>query len=130
MTRFLLYAVVLVAPSLTHSADPITLRCGPVGGTDYWIRSVTVDVGRKRVQILVANDPEPKNADLVHIEQSGSGEISYHFNWRVPGSDPVVNAFKLFRATDGWRLIDVGLELRGSNLALRALGSSQRFACK
>jgi hypothetical protein len=130
-SRQVLVLVALVAPLELTSAALTELRCEPRDNPAYWIQWVHVDAVAKVVRVKVLNELAERTVDLLYVGPEQFGENTYHFNWRVQGIDPpMLQAFKLFRSTDGWRLINVGLEDHQGVLTLKALGPSQDMRCK
>src|SRR5262245_9990536 len=130
MQRLLFCLLGIVLAGSAQAADITKLRCEPVAAS-YWIGAVRIDVPAKTAWIAVKGEPGEHEAALLYIGPEQFGGRTYHFNWRVEGSeDHVVNAFKLFRTNEGWRLIDVGLQDSAGSLVLKALGDSQPMKCK
>ena len=130
MTRLLTLLILGFSALPAAAAGSTELSCTPQDKT-YWIRSVRINVPSNKVWLQVQDDDHTHEMKLIHVGPEQFGARTYHFNWTVEGAaDPVVNAFKLFRAMNEWRLIDVGMESRNGTLVLKALGASQIMDCK
>lgn len=125
---------VLVVSGTCAAAEISELHCTPLGAPGYWIESVHINVVYKKVIFITASGPNKRDlhdVNLLYIGPEQFGGHTYHFNWKVEGSeDSIVNVFKLFKTNEGWRLIDAGMETHGDQLVLKALGKSQSMQCK
>jgi len=112
------------------AVERVELTCTPQN-TSSWIRSVRIHVPTAKVWLHLAGEERPHEVKLLHVGPEQFGARTYHFNWTVEDArDPVVNAFKLFRTMNEWRLLNVGMEARAGTLVLRAIDDSEVMTCK
>lgn len=107
-------ALVLAVTS-TH-ALAAELWCEDTGNQHLLVESLVINEHAKSVTLKLRQGTSPREAVLVNSSEMQFGERVYAFNLPPePNEAKVTNAFKLFKATDTWRLIDAGLlEVNGT----------------
>lgn len=129
MKRLCFGLISIVLTCTAPAADMKTLYCVPTS-TAAWIGSIRIDTSAKKAWITTKEPTAEHEVPLLHVGPEQFGAPIFQFNWRVEGSeDHVVNAFKLFRALDEWRLIEVGMQETNGLLLLKALGDSWAMKC-
>jgi hypothetical protein len=94
-----------------------------------WIESIRISPSQSKVWLKLKSNDSADELPLLYANPEQADQPSYAFNSAVAGTN-VVNAFRVFRVSEQWRLISAGMEERQGTLVLKALGSSVKLACE
>ena len=125
----------------TGSASAGTITCVPAASNGpaapfNWVRRIAIDEHSRTVNLDVVRsrtkDTETMGkmrADLVHMEDSPSGEPAYVFNSIPTAGAEATHLFRLSKAGE-WRLISASVAVANKLPALRAVEQGVVFDCK
>lgn len=123
-------ALALVLAMSPAHALAVELRCKDTQNSHLLVESLVINEQAKSVTLNLRQGTSPREVLLVTSSEVQFGERVYAFNLPPePNQAKVTNAFKLFKATGAWRLIDAGLLDVNGTLTLRAIGTSVPIEC-
>ena len=133
--------LIFVLAWATGAASAGTITCVPAAGNGpaspfNWVRRIAIDEHSRTVNLDVVRsrtkDTETMGkmrADLVHMEDSPSGEPAYVFNSIPTAGAEATHLFRLSKAGE-WRLISASVVVTNKLPALRAVEQGVVFDCK
>ena len=122
-----LAALVCVA-QCAAAANQKDLLCRATDDPDDWIESIRISPSQGKVWLKLKSQGPAEELSLLHFTADGSDQPTYAFNDAVAGTK-VINAFRVFRVAEQWRLISAGMEEHQGTLTLLALGSKVKLDC-
>jgi hypothetical protein len=123
------FAALLSVAHCAVAADQSDLLCRPTDDPDDWIESIHISPSQGKAWLRIKSHSADQELPLLYFTPDDTDQPIYAFNAPVAGTN-VVNAFKLFRVAEQWRLISAAMEDRTGALVLSALRSSIKLACR
>jgi len=126
--RLLCFTVLICVVQDTLAASENDWLCRAPLDPEDWIESIRISPSQEKVWLKLKSNDSAEELPLLYVNPEQADQPIYAFNSAVAGTN-VVNAFKVFRVAQQWRLISAGMEERRGTLVLKALGSSVKLAC-
>jgi hypothetical protein len=127
--KLLCFVAFIAAAQGVGAASQNDLLCRATDDPDDWIESIRISPGQSKVWLKLKSHESAEELSLLYFSSNEADQPTYAFNAAVAGTN-IINAFRVFRVAEQWRLISAGMEERSGALVLLALGSSVKLACK